>query len=179
MTTITKVGQVFRASLANRVKAGVDKNSNVFLLSYTRLSAPQMNDLRKTLKKVGADVCVSKNAIAKVALKELKHDKLAERVSGQTAIVLSNKDSVEVSKILIKFTKELENVKLQVGLLEGKILEREDIKRLSELPSREVLLAMLLGTLQAPLTRLAGALNAKTQELLSILKQLSEKKGGN
>lgn len=175
----TKVGQIYRSGLANRIKEGVEKNSNVFLLSYTRLSAPQLNDIRKVLKKAGADVCVSKNAIAQLALKELKHDKLAQRISGQTAFVLTNKDSAAISKILIKFTKDLENLKLQGGLLEGKVLEKDDIKVLSELPSREVLLAMLLGTLQSPLARLAGALNAKTQELLSILKQLSEKKGGN
>ena len=176
---MTKVGQVYRSGLSNRIKEGVEKNSNVFLLNYTKLSAPQMNDFRKSLKKIGADVCVSKVSIAQIALKELKHDKLAERLCGQTAFVLSNKDSVEVSKILVKFTKDAENLKLQGGLLEGKVLESDDIKRLSELPSREVLLAMLLGVLQSPLTRLAGALNAKNQELLSILKQLSEKKGGN
>ncbi len=176
---MTKIGQIYRTGLANRVRNGVEKNSNIFLLSYTALSTPQLNDIRKTLKKAGADVCVSKNAIAQLALRELKQDKLADRISGQTAFVLTNKDSIEVSKILIKFTKELESLKLQGGVLEGKLLEREDIKHLSELPSREVLLAMLLGTLQAPLTRLASALNAKSYELLSILKQLSEKKGGN
>ena len=122
---------------------------------------------------------VSKNSIAQKALKELKQDKLAERVVGQTAFIWSNADSVAVSKVLIKFIKDRERVTVPAGIFEGKILEQEDIKRLSELPSREVLLSMLLSTIQAPLTRLAGALNAKTREVLSILKQLSEKKGGN
>jgi large subunit ribosomal protein L10 len=173
-----RVGQVYRDTLVNRIKDSVDKKNNTFLLSYTKLSGPQLNDLRKTLKKVGADVCVSKNAIAQIALKNLKHDRLADRVNGQTAFVWSDADSVEISKILIKFAKDIENIKLQGGLLEGKILEKDDVKKLSELPSKQVLLAMLLGTLQSPLTRLAGALNAKNRELLSILKQLSEKKGG-
>ena len=65
------------------------------------------------------------------------------------------------------------------GLLEGKELNKNDVKKLSDLPSREVLLSMLLSTIQSPLTRLAGALNAKTRDLISVLKQLSEKKGGN
>ncbi len=91
----------------------------------------------------------------------------------------STQYSAEISKVLCKFSKECEFVKLSAGLLEGRILNLDDIKKLSELPSKQVLLALLFGTIQAPLTRLAGALNAKTQELLSILKQLSEKKGGS
>ena len=174
-----RIGQIVRDRLVDRIKQGVDQNKSVFLISYSKVSGPRINDLRKNLKAIGAQVCVSKNAIAVLALKQLKQDNLAERISGQTAIIWSNADSVEVSKVLIKFIKDLENVRLQGGLLEGTILEKQDIKKLSELPSREVLLAMLLGTLQAPLSRLAGALNAKTRDLLSILKQLSERKGGN
>ena len=174
-----KVGQLYREDLSNRIKEAIDHNSNVFLVSYSSLSGAQLNDFRKSLKKAGADVFVSKNSIARITLKNLKHDKLAERIKGQTALVWSSADSVQVSKILIKFAKDSENIKLQGGLLEGKILEQDDIKKLSDLPSREVLLSMLLGTIQAPLTRLAGALNAKTRDLLSILKQLSEKRGGN
>ena len=95
------------------------------------------------------------------------------------AFVWSQADAVEVAKALVKFAKECENIKIRGGLLDGKILEKDQIIQLSELPSRQVLLTMLLSTIQSPLTRLAGALSGKTQELLSILKQLSEKKGGN
>ena len=75
--------------------------------------------------------------------------------------------------------KDFETVIVQGGLLQGKLIEQADIKKLSELPSRDVLLSMLLSAIQSPLTRLAGALNAKTRDLVSVLKQLSEKKGGN
>ena len=83
-----------------------------------------------------------------------------------------------MSKILVDFVKGTEDFIVQGGLLQGRVLEKNDVTRLSELPSRDVLLSMLLSSLQAPLTRLAGALNAKTRELVSVLKQLSEKKGG-
>lgn len=176
---MTKVGQVYRQTLVNRIKDSIDKNNNVFVISYSKLSGPQVNDLRKNLKKIGANVFVAKNTLARVALKDLKHDSLADRVSGQMAFIYSSSDSAEVSKLLIKFTKDFESLKLQGGLLEGRMVEQSDIKRLSDLPSREVLLATLLATIQSPLTRLASALNAKTYDLLSILKQLSEKKGGS
>lgn len=174
-----KVGQLYRESLVEQIRNGVTKNDHMFLLSYSRLSGVRMNDLRKSLRQAGAHVSVMKNSIARLALKELKHDRLAGQVSDQTAFVWGGMDSAEVSKILIKFVKDAENIVVQGGLLQGSILEKGDVKTLSDLPSREILLTMLLGAIQSPLTRLAGALNAKTRELLSILKQLSEKKGGN
>lgn len=174
-----KVGQILRENLVDQVTEGVDKNKNVFIFTYSNVSSFQIGELRKKMKQAGADVYVSKNAIAQIALKNLKHDVLAERIKGQTAFVWTSADSAQISKILVGFAKECEQVKLQGGLLEGKILEQNDIKKLSDLPSREVLLAQLLGTIQAPVTRIMFCMNAKSRDLLSILKQYSEKKGGN
>ena len=177
---MTRVGQVYRGKLKDNLRQAVSDNQNVFILSYTRLSAPRISDLRRTLKKAGAQVFVSKNSLARIALKDLKHDTLAERVIGQTAFIWTNKDSAEISKILVKFAKEAgESAKLKGGLVSAQVIAEGDIKRLSELPSREVLLSQLLATIQAPLTRLAYVLNAKSIDVLSILKQLSEKKGGS
>jgi large subunit ribosomal protein L10 len=174
-----KVGQLYREALVNQVKKGVTENDNTFLLSYSQVSGLQMSDLRKNLKQTGANVCVTKNSVFRLALKEVEQEELSNRVSGQTALVWGGTDSAEISKILIDFIKTSENVVVQGGLLQGRILEQADVKKLSELPSREVLLATLFATIQSPLTRFAGALNAKTRDLLSVLKQLGEQKGGN
>lgn len=174
-----RIGQIFRENLVNRVKDSIGQQGCVFVVSYSQVPASQINDFRKRLKAAGADVYVSKNSIAQIALKDLDQKALAEKITGQMAFIWSKADAAEVAKALVKFTKECENIKIRGGLLDGKILEKDQIVQLSELPSRQVLLTMLLSTIQSPLTRLAGALNGKTQELLSILKQLSEKKGGN
>jgi large subunit ribosomal protein L10 len=174
-----KVGQFYREALVNQIKTGVTESDNMFLLSYSRVSGLQMNDLRKNLKQKGAKVCVTKNSVVRLALKDIQQEGLSEKVSGQTALIWGGADSAEISKILVNFVKGSEHIIIQGGLLQSRVLRGDDVKKLSELPSREVLLAMLLGVIQSPLTRLAGALNAKTRELLSILKQLSEKKGGN
>ncbi|HPN88117.1 MAG TPA: 50S ribosomal protein L10 [Candidatus Omnitrophota bacterium] len=172
------IGQIFREILANDVKKGINKNNNVFVLSYSKLSSAQICDLRKMLKKSGAQVYVSKNTIARIALQDLNFQELADKIDNQTAFIWSNADAVDIAKAIIKFVKDFDVVKVQGGLLQGRVLNHDDVKRLSDLPSREVLLSQLLGTIQAPLSRLANALNAKTRDLLSILKQLSEKKGG-
>ena len=173
-----KVGKIFREDMVNRIKSGVENNENIFILNYSKLSGLQMSEIRKNLKKVDAKMYVSRNAIIQKAFESFELDKLTQKLDGATAVIWSNADSVEVSKILVKFTKDFEGVALRGGKSGKELLDEAKIKQLSDLPSKDVLRAQLLGTIQAPLTRLLGAFNAKSRELLSILKQLSEKKGG-
>jgi large subunit ribosomal protein L10 len=170
------VGQIYRNGLAEQIKEGVSDNSSVFLVSYSKLPGTLMNSFRKDLKAAGADVCVSKNRVAKIVLKELGYDDLGGCIEGQTAFVWGSTDSVEISKALVDFTKECEDVIVKGGLLDAKILTEADVKRLSELPSKNVLRSQLLSVISAPITRVLGAMNAKSRDLLSILKQLSEQK---
>ncbi len=174
-----KVGKIFRDSMINRISNAMNKNSNVFVMNYTKLSGPQINTIRKDLKKIGAQMYVSRNSIIDLAFKKLEQEDLSGKVDGQTALIWTNTDSVEISKLLMKFAKEFQGISVRGGLLEGVVLKQEDVKKLSDLPSRTVLLSTLLGTMIAPATRLLGAMNGKSRDLLSILKQLSEKKGGN
>lgn len=176
---MTTVGQLYRTEFNNRIKDAIESNESIFLLSFSELSGLAISDLRKELQKAGASMFVSKNSVAAKALEEMDHAPMVKMLERQTAFIWSNEDSAAISKILVEFSKEKENVNVQGGLLDGRILQDSDVKVLSDLPSREVLLSTLLGTIQAPLTRLAGALNAKSRDLLSILKQYSEKKGGN
>lgn len=174
-----KVGKIVRDGLLAGVKTGIKNHETVFVLNYSAVSSAQMDGLRKDLSRIGAKVHIPKNRIAKLAFKELQNEKLAEVIKGQTAIIWTNADAVAVSKALVKFSEKFESVKIGGGLVDGAVLERADVKRLSDLPAKEVLQAKLLGLLNAPVSRLLGAMNAKSRELLSILKQYSEQKGGN
>jgi len=180
MEKVEKVGRLYREVLVDNVKRGVENNKSVFLLSYSSISSSQMDSLRKDLKRAGAQFYVSKNRIAKIALKDLDFEKLSESMEGQTAFAFSNEDSVEISKLFVKFAKAYDGFSVKGGVLDGTLLDGSQVKRLSDLPSKDTLRSQLLATILAPMTRLAGALNAKSRDLLSILKQLSEKKeGGN
>ena len=173
-----KVGQLYRKSISDSVKEGVSKKSNAFVITWSGISSSKMGSLRKDLKRKKASVLVSKTSIARIALKESKYEELAKRLNGQMALILSDSDASEVSKVLVKFAKDCEGFILQGGILDGAMLSAQQVQTLSDLPSREVLLAQFIGTLQAPVTRFAGALNAKSRDFVSILKQKSEK-GGN
>ena len=174
-----RVGELYRQKIAACVKDGVAKNSSTFVVSFHGISCAKMDSLRKDLKRKKADVLVAKTSVADIAFKEARHQPLADCLEGQMALVLSNSDASEISKILVKFAKDCEGFVLKGMLLDGNMLDPDTIKALSALPPRNVLLAQVLGTMQAPLTRFMGALNAKTRDLCFLLKQLSEKKGGS
>ena len=172
-----KVGTLYRKRMATSVKEGVANKSSAFVVSYRGISSAKMNVLRKDLKRKKAEVLVSKTSVARIAFKESKYESLADCIEGQMALILSDADASEVSKVLVKFAKDWEGFVVRGGVLDGVVLDQAQINTLSSLPSREVLLAKLLGTLSAPVTRFAGALNSKTRDLMSILKQKSEKGG--
>ncbi|MBI3601689.1 MAG: 50S ribosomal protein L10 [Candidatus Omnitrophica bacterium] len=169
-----KVGQLYRQRIADTVKDGVTKKSNTFLVSWCGVSSAKMGSLRKDLKRKKADVLISKTSVARIALKNSNYENLAKRLNGQTAFVLSDTDASEVSRILVKFAKDCEGFIVQGGLFNGDVISPEQVKTLSDLPPREVLLAKFIGTLQAPVTRFAGALNTKTRNFILILKQKSD-----
>ncbi|MEI7999682.1 MAG: 50S ribosomal protein L10, partial [Candidatus Omnitrophota bacterium] len=169
-----KVGTLYRQKIANSVKEGIEKKSSTFVVFYRGISSAKMNTLRKDLKRKKAEVLVSKTSVARIALKEVKQESLAGTIEGQMALVLSNADASEVSKVLVNFAKSYEGFVVRGGVLDGAFLTEDEVKTLSDLPSREVLLAKLLGTMAAPISRFAGALNGKTRDLMSILKQKSD-----
>ena len=174
---LMKVGTLYRQRMASSVKEGVAKKSSTFVVSYRGISSAKMNILRKDLRRKKAEVLVSKTSVARIALKEANQENLANSIEGQMALILSNADASEVSKVLVNFAKSYEGFVVRGGVLDGAFLTEAEVKTLSDLPPREVLLAKFLGTISASLSRFAGALNGKTRDLISILKQKSEKGG--
>lgn len=169
-----KVGTLYRQKMATAIKEGVASKTSTFLVTYRGVSSAQMNTLRKNLHRKNAKVLVSKSSVARIALKEAKYEGLAATIEGQMALILSSSDASEVSKVLVKFAKDYQGFVVRGGVLDGAMLTEEQVKILSDLPSREVLLSQLVGTMAAPLSRFAGCLNGKTRDLISILKQKSE-----
>ena len=111
-----KVGKIYREKMSSSIQEGVSNKGNTFVVSFRGISSAKMNVLRKDLKRKKADVVVSKTSVSRIALKEAKFETLSGRVSGQTALVLSNSDASEVSKILVKFAKDYEGFVVQGGL---------------------------------------------------------------
>ena len=152
----------------------------MFLADFRGMDVEQANNLRTELRKVAVEYKVVKNTLLELASRETDKAALNTHYSGPTAVVLSYEDPVAAAKVLSRFAKENQNVfKLKAGMLSGKAITTLEIQSLAELPTREVLIAKLLGTLNAPTTNFVGTLAAVPGSLVRALDAVRAKKQGN
>ncbi len=146
------------------------------LADFQGLNVAQISSLRHDLRAAGTEFRVVKNSIAKRAIKGTSLEILGDHFIGSTAVALSHEDPVTPAKIMALFSKDNPNLKLKVGLLEGKPLSVEEFTALSKLPSREVLLATLLGLLNSQPTGMVNVLAAVLRKLLGTLQAIEQEK---
>ena len=136
------------------------KNAKLVLLTdYRGINVTDDTQLRRDLRGVNATCNVIKNNITRRALQEAGIEGLEETLVGPTAVIMSDEDYLEASKIIYKFGKDNEFYKIKGGVIEGKVMTAEEIITLAKLPSREALLSMLDGALLANISKVAVALN--------------------
>ena len=147
-----------------------------FLADYRGLDVEQANDLRNKLREAGVEYRVVKNTLLRLASKDTSVECLDEFLSGPTAIAVAQEDPVAPAKALVEFAKANEVFELKAGVLDGKLLEINDIKALAELPSREELLAKMLGSMSAPATNFVGVLAAVPRSFVQVLAAIKDQK---
>jgi len=155
------------------------KDADILIVTnYNGLSAHDMNVLRKELREVSAEYLVVKDSIAKRAIGKGQNSGIAEMIEGETGIAIYKKgDPTHISKVLVRFAKDHNVLKIHGGIIKGDLISKDDVKQLAALPSREVLLAKLANVLNAPIQGLAGALNAIICKLAYALNAVKDKKG--
>lgn len=147
------------------------------LTDFKGLKVGEFTQLRRELKEAGGELAVVKNTLLKLATDETIRPALENYLVGPTALVLAYKDPVEIAKIVSKYAKDKpDNFKLKAGVLGQAVLTDKDLLELAKLPSREILLAKLLGVLQGIPTALVSVLAGIPRKLLYTLKALEEKK---
>lgn len=145
------------------IKDLLDKvNSSPFLIviDYTGVSVPEFTALRASLAADGASCTVAKNSYMSKALLQAGLPDISDALKGQTAYVTGQSDVCAAARVINAFAKTSKKAEYKVGILDGAQLSPERIRELGDLPSREVLLATLLGTLNAPGAALARVLQA-------------------
>ena len=136
------------------------KNAKLVLLTdYRGINVTDDTQLRRNLRGVNATCNVIKNNITRRSLQEAGLEGLEETLVGPTAVIMSDEDYLEASKIIYEFGKDNEFYKIKGGVIEGKVMTAEEIITLAKLPSREALLSMLAGALLANISKVAVALN--------------------
>lgn len=150
-------------------------NDDMFVVTqYSGLTVAQMTKLRSELRKEGANFKVTKNSLAKIAIKGTKHEPLTDLLTGPTGIA-SSKDPVAAAKVAYNFSKANDKLVILGGILGDKVLDAEAVKQLAQLPSLDALRSKLIGLIQGPATKLAILLQTPARNLVGVTKAYGEK----
>ena len=152
---ILKVKQEQVTELAKKMKEA----KLILLAEYRGINVADVTGIRSKLRKVNAQYSVIKNNITRRALAECNIEGLDDQLVGPVAVVLSNEDYLEPSKVIYEFAKENDYYKIKGGVIDGKVVSAEEIITLAKLPSRETLIAQLAGALLGNISKLAVALD--------------------
>ncbi|MEI7728278.1 MAG: 50S ribosomal protein L10 [Verrucomicrobiota bacterium] len=155
--------------------ARLNQSPFFIVVEYTGLKVGQLTEMRKRLRKVGAQIHIVKNSIFRLAAKEAGVGDLTGSMAGQLAVLTGQKDISAAAKVVKTFAAEFEKPKIKFGYLGNQRLETDAILALADLPSIEVLRGKLLGLLQAPATKLAVLLSTPASQLARVLKAKADK----
>ena len=149
-----------RQATVETLAAQIKGSPNVYVTDFQGLNVARMTDLRRRLRAAGAKYVVVKNTLAQRALEANGLPSLPEAFKGQVGLVLAGADPLPAAKVVGEFAKEFQKPSVKAGLVDGQTVAPAYVKRLGEIPSREVLLGMFAGALNSVLYQVVGALEA-------------------
>ena len=157
----------------------IKKAQSFVIADYRGISVSDDTQLRSELRKAGIEYKVIKNTLTRFAAKENGLEDLIPQLEGPTSIAISYTDPVAPAKLLSEYSKKNEKFVLKAGFVEGKVIDAEGVKALANVPSKEVLIAKMLGSFNSPMTGFVNVLNANIRGLVVALNAIAEKQGAN
>jgi len=167
-----------KLALKDEIAGRLKKANAAIIAEYRGLTVAELTELRVKLRESKSEFRVIKNRVAKVAITQDVPDAapIADKLKGPIGLVIVYGDAAQAAKSLVEFGKDKEAFKVTAGVLDGKGVSAADLKAISELPSRDVLMARLVGTLVAPHRNLLGVLSAVPRDLVQVINAIKEKK---
>jgi large subunit ribosomal protein L10 len=165
-----------KKAIAEELHEKFAKAKVVIVTDYKGMDVAATNQLRRKLREAGIEYRVAKNSLLARASKDTGVEAIIDQFKGPNAIALSYDDPVAPAKVLTDFMKANTKLEIKVGVLNGKALNIDDIKALSALPSREVLLARVLSVMNAVPTSFVRVLAGVPVQFLNVLQAIKEKK---
>ena len=153
-----------RQSTVETLTAEIKASSTLFVTDFSGLNVLKMTEFRRRLRATGAKYIVVKNTLAQRALAANKIADLDAHLAGNTGIVFAGSDPMAAAKVIGEFAKEHEKPTVRAGWVDGKAVAPAYIKRLGEIPPRDVLLSQLLGSFNGVLYQLVGVLEALREQ---------------
>ncbi len=163
-------------NIVSDLKQNIEKKKSLVFIGFDGIDVKELTDFRETLKEQGNELKVAKKSLMKIALESKNIDFDPRKLEGEVAMVFGYEDELAPSKLSYNFSKKNQNVKILGGFLEDTFYEMGDIIKLAQLPSKEQLLGMLVGTLSAPATNLVGVLSGNMRKLVFAISQIRDQK---
>ena len=156
---MNKNRQIKEAKVAE-IREKLEKAQAIVLADYQGLTVEEDTALRKNLREAGVEYKVYKNNLVTLAAKELGIEGLDSYLEGPVSIAFGYEDATAPARVLHTFAKDHKKLELKAGMVEGTLYNKEEVEKLATIPSKEVLIAKLLGSFKAPLSNVAYLLNA-------------------
>ncbi len=158
------------------IKADLADVEAVWVVDYRGLTVKEVQQLRVSIRETGAVMKVHKNTLMQLALKELDMPAMDEVLSGPSAFVFAQGDPVASAKAIKDFAKENEALQIKGGIMDGAFVDAEAVEKIAALPSREELIAKLLGSIQNPLVKTVRVLNGPMEAFARVVNAIAEQK---
>ena len=142
------------------IKEKFEKAQSVVLVDYRGLNVAEVTDLRNQLRKAGVEYAVLKNTMINLAIKDMNLDDMKAHLEGPTAVAFGYEDAVAPAKILSEFAKKNKNVTIKCGVVDGGFIDESGVQALASTPSREVLIAKIMGSMMSSVSKFVYALEA-------------------
>lgn len=168
--------KAFKKDKIEAIKEKLQKAQVAIVTEYKGFSVEEIMNLRRKLQKDGGDYMVTKNTLAKIAVKDTQYEVLTETFKGPIALAFGFEDQVSPAKNLAAFIKEAKKGEVIAAALDGKLLSAADAKALANLPSREEIYAKMLGCINSPASGMANATNSVITQLVRTMAAVRDAK---
>ncbi len=165
-----------KVAIVKEIHEKFNKAKSVVLTDFTGLNVQQLSELRNRLHSCKSEYKVVKNTLARIAAEGTDVHKIEDHLSGATGVVFSYEDIITPMKILSEYNQKFTLLRIRTGVLEGTILDSVGIEKVTDIPSRDILLGKISGSVNSPLYGLAFALQAVIRQLVFVLNAVKEAK---
>ena len=161
-----------KEKIVKKLKENIANQKAIVFVSVKGLKASELFDLRKQLKESNCLLSVAKKTLLKIAFKENKIELNEKELEGQVALIFGFEDEIAPAKTVYKFSLKNENLKILGGFLENQFRNMEEIIILAKIPSKQELLAKFIGSIKAPISGFANALQGNIKGLVYVLSNI-------
>lgn len=163
-----------KTKIVEEIKEKIGKSESLILVDYRGLNVEQLTELRSKYREANVEYKVYKNTMMQFAFKDLGLEEFNEYLVGPSAVAFGYDDPVQAAKITSEFSKNNKNLEVKAGIVDGKIIPLDEVERLASLPSKEVLVAQVLGGFNSPIQGFTNVLQGTIRSLAIVLNAIAE-----